>query len=470
MDGDSSRAIGQLDPAFGEGGRLLTDLQPTGDRGGPLALLPDGRLVVVGSGPRLDDVRLLCLRADGRPDATFGEHGTLALPLTEAHALDLAPDGALLVAGQIFVDERDGYAMAVARVLPTGLRDEAFGEGGVAVVPFGRGCGSSALVVTVAADGAIVLAGSAMRTPDEGVWHVALARLLPDGRPDPAFGEAGRLLLPVERGAAAATLVRALPNGGVIVLGDWTVAVPVEERRRDAENAGPIGRLARRLLPAPLMFPPVIHLPPADDVSVLVLSLTPDGAGDGLREGRRLVLPLRPVRYGHPGCLPLVLGAGGLLLAAGAVENVRGGHDLAVARFDGEGRMDHRFGLGGWMVVGPPHPRSDRDRLHALLRGEAGPAVAVHALALDGAGRVLVGGSLWRGRESTPAIVRLQADGALDRSFGADGWAVLDTGVPSGAGESCVRTLAAQPDGTIIAICEIWPGPNPQLMVMRLHG
>jgi len=77
-------ADGAWDESFGEGGVTAINLADQDDRGRDVAVLPDGSIIVVGSG-KLDDTNLdaliVHLDANGVPDATFGEGGALRLDL-----------------------------------------------------------------------------------------------------------------------------------------------------------------------------------------------------------------------------------------------------------------------------------------------------------------------------------------------------------------------------------------------------
>jgi uncharacterized delta-60 repeat protein len=77
-------ADGEWDESFGDAGVTRIDLAGQDDRGRNVATLPDGRIVVVGSG-KLDDTNLdalvVLLEADGAPVASFGDGGRLLVDL-----------------------------------------------------------------------------------------------------------------------------------------------------------------------------------------------------------------------------------------------------------------------------------------------------------------------------------------------------------------------------------------------------
>jgi uncharacterized delta-60 repeat protein len=100
-------ADGAWDDSFGDGGVTRIDLAGQDDRGRNVTVLPDGHIVVVGSG-KLDETNLdalvVLLDENGAPVADFGDNGALLIDLGGANdalfGIDTTDDGALLyVAG-----------------------------------------------------------------------------------------------------------------------------------------------------------------------------------------------------------------------------------------------------------------------------------------------------------------------------------------------------------------------------------
>jgi uncharacterized delta-60 repeat protein len=122
------------DPAFGDGGDVRTTIG-TSDRLRKLVVLPDGKILGVGSTTVAvgdNDIGLARYDADGTPDATFGAGGVAVVSLGAGRdePLDavLAPDGTVLVAGQTCAPQCRGF---LARLLPDGRLDPEFGDDGV---------------------------------------------------------------------------------------------------------------------------------------------------------------------------------------------------------------------------------------------------------------------------------------------------------------------------------------------------
>jgi uncharacterized delta-60 repeat protein len=172
---------GTLDPTFGTGGIATNPgILPYGS-----AMDPDGNVIVVGVARFATpwDFVVVRYRPDGSLDPGFGTGGVVTTDLGGAddfpHAVAVQPDGNIVVAGAA------GGGFALARYRPDGTLDPSFGTGGsVRSGPHGGGAGELA----VQPDGRIVVGGTAW-LPNAGA--MALARYLPDGRLDATFGQSG---------------------------------------------------------------------------------------------------------------------------------------------------------------------------------------------------------------------------------------------------------------------------------------
>jgi uncharacterized delta-60 repeat protein len=203
-------ASGALDPGFASGGSSLISLgNGVFTAAQALLLQADGRVLLAGvtvtSGSNFD-MFVMRLLADGSPDPGFGVAGvrTIGFDLVAngadiGRALALQPDGRILVAGSVSMPD-GGRAFGVARLLPNGTLDPAFGTDGLAVVDFALMAGGedTAGGVVVDADGGIFLVGSAEAALDN--FDVAVLRLRADGTPDPGFGTGGRRTFAFDQG------------------------------------------------------------------------------------------------------------------------------------------------------------------------------------------------------------------------------------------------------------------------------
>jgi uncharacterized delta-60 repeat protein len=211
---------GSLDPTFGAGGKVTTHFSGPYDEAYALILQPDGKLVAAGysyTGGN-SDFALARYNPNGTLDPTFGTGGTvttdLGSPYDSARALALQSDGKLVVAG--YMDGTSQSAFALARYNPNGTLDPTFGTGGV-VVDADSGDGAFALVLQP--NNKLVAAGFSYA---QGTQDFALARYNPNGTLDPTFGTAGTVTTDFgsEDGARALILQ---PDGKLVAAG-WADA------------------------------------------------------------------------------------------------------------------------------------------------------------------------------------------------------------------------------------------------------
>jgi uncharacterized delta-60 repeat protein len=167
-------ANGSLDPSFGTGGRLVTDFLPgqfseqttvTG-----LAVQPDGKYVVAATVTGLDAnfntvsfIALARYRPDGSLDTSFGSGGlalSTAFEATDsygnpvysdgAHGVALQPDGHIVVSGSALVNDATGQpreVVALAYFNRAGALDPSFGAQGVVTTTLaGQSAGGNDIV------------------------------------------------------------------------------------------------------------------------------------------------------------------------------------------------------------------------------------------------------------------------------------------------------------------------------------
>jgi uncharacterized delta-60 repeat protein len=189
-------SAGTLDSAYAFGGQLILNplsLVSTGvaDYARRVAILADNSLVIGGSGtyresPSYTQTQLLAVKLTptGMPDATFGVGGAdiitaYSSTASEVGALAIQPDGKIVLADQSFPN--------YTRLDANGFPDPSFGEGGTVITPEPEGppvFGSVGL--SVLADGNLI---AAQENP-EGLRTVGLLGLLGHGAVND-FGNTG---------------------------------------------------------------------------------------------------------------------------------------------------------------------------------------------------------------------------------------------------------------------------------------
>lgn len=423
---------GLIDPAFGTAGVVEVDQVPASEATG-VVLQDDDRVVLGGRaadhpapptpadppgalGSATDWTwALVGLTADGRRDASFGDEGIARTPVGKgAHALVRAPDGRLLMAGCTCPEpvyrvggEESPSRLVVARFLssgdaePSGTVDRRYGDGGLTSVQVGPAY-SAARAAAVDGSGRLVMAGVSSR-------DVGLARLVPDGSPDPSFGQGGTVTTPVG-GKAEANAVLVQPDGRVVAGG----------RKESLET-----------------------------FSFVLTRYLEDGVLDPTFGNGGIVVTDNP---GYDEVQALAQLPDGRLLAVGSAvvdEADFRNTGLLVVRYLPDGRLDTTWG-GDGSVVTDVRPALDGARSIAVLDD----------------GRVVVGGvsnDPTGAQEGETVLVRHLPDGALDPDFGDGGTALADLG----PGHDALGGVEVLPDGTLAAAARVDPYDSGPIALAR---
>ena len=397
----SPTALGQagsLDPSFGEDGWNAVNASISQSaKARALVVQPDGKAVAVGyastgnSGINLGSFALVRYMPDGTPDPDFGNGGAVWTAIGTTASIDevaLQSDGRIVVAGSATVD---GVSVAaLARYLPDGSLDAAFGEGGVATSTLGT-FGATATGVVVQPDGRLIISGYVHPAEDERAF--AVAGFEADGSLDTSFGTGGVSVVEVVEGDGwnFAFDIALQPDGRVVAVGHE-----------------------------------VVYIDGSPERSILVARFTEDGSADGTfgtdgvvrtdaseRDERARAVELQP--------------DGQIVVAAGIVAPGNfSGLDMAILRYMEDGALDASFGAGGIVTTEFSSPTSIGATDVALLEDGRMLAVATRA----GAG------------DPDTFLARYNADGTPDLTFGEKG-RVETNFIPDGSGDgTAVAPLA----------------------------
>jgi uncharacterized delta-60 repeat protein len=327
-----------------------------------------------------------------RLDPAFGHDGTVLSTLTtntNMNALAVQGDGRIVVAGEIFGEDFDDFALA--RFETTGALDTSFGDGGWVRTDIKTG-DDRALAVAVQRDGRILAAGQAGR-------RMAVARYLSDGRLDQTFGFGGRVVIDITESAVSDIAVDA--QGRIVLVGGLLHPVP----------------------------------PTCCSSDFLVVRLTGNGTRDytfgTLGVARTDFQPGPGVSFDEPNSV--LIQPDGRIVAAG-----QGGStmDFALARYLPDGSLDGSFGTGGLVTTDIP-----------------GNVDRIGDIAFDHSGRIVAGGQTClyppdTGPQCDFALARYLPGGRLDGTFGGNG--MVRTNVRAKWGEG-IDGIAIQNDGQIVA-------------------
>lgn len=351
-----------LDANFGVSGLVLEDFGAT-DSCLALLWMDDGRILAAGSsGLRASgDFLLARYLADGRPDPSFSGDGRLLanLAVTDAgNAVALQEDGRILLAGA------SGGDFALLRFNQDGGVDASFSQDGRLTSNFGAS--DTARDLAILADGRILLAGDSNAN-----W--ALARYLEDGTADASFSGDGLLTLDLG-GVESLDRVLALADGDLLLGGN-------------SSGDFALGRL------------------------------NGDGVWDaGFATGGRALIDFGA---GSATLRDMAVQADGKILLAGwYVPGLVGERQLALARYDAEGRPDASFGQGGRLLLN-------------LAPGLSEEAVAIQVMP---DGRILLGGHAG----GDFLLARLDSTGLADASLDDDGVIILSPGTAAATATAMV--------------------------------
>jgi uncharacterized delta-60 repeat protein len=407
-------AAGDLDPTFGTGGKVVTNISSR-DEIHAVALQGDGKVLGVGwSGVDFStaDFSVARYTKDGALDASYGSGG---VAVTDLGGADIGLAAAVQSDGKLLVGGATGQApdfvgnTALVRYTTSGTLDPTFGSGGVAVNDFGGDEEWSGLAVLKS--GKIVASGFTGSSENQ---DFLLARFNSDGTLDTSFGCASPPCAgwtTTDFGAADQSYAVAVQSDGKIVLSGFTGTTLF--------TAGDFA-LAR---------------------------YTANGVLDpSFGSGGKVVTDIGGANA-FDNAHGLTVAGSGKIVAAG-ISRDSGGSNFVVARYVADGSLDPTFGCAS-----PP--------CNGFV---VGPAGAASSVALQKDNRIVAGGL----RNNDFALARYTADGVLDSRFGTGGLVTTDIGTSSNDG---IEGLAIQPkDGKIVAGGWSNSGSGRDFAVARYSG
>ncbi len=374
--------------------------------------------------PILEAMEDRTLLSPGQLDPSFGYQGVVTLPYAAADVISY-PDGRFLLSGTRAFGNGN-QAPYVQRYTAEGQLDPTFGTLGTADDSsnvFAGNLGGSGLGLEP--DGKIIQVVQ---------YNVGaqLVRYNPDGTPDLTFGTSGATApldfnVNGQMDPLISSTLAVLPDGRIL-LGGWVL------------NTGTVG-LA--------MYSADGTLDPTFNKNGTVLATAESGllAGMAVVNNKILVLSTTGAvgylqRFNLDGSLDTTFGTGGVIttpvnlegslavqadgkiLVSGMFEG-----DLIFARFNSDGSADQSFGTGGQAT-----PSEGYD--------------FVGNVALQPDGKILIPTDSQVGSGFQPAILRLDADGSLDPSFGDDGVSTFAFQAINGG--TLISSLAVQGSGRVI--------------------
>jgi uncharacterized delta-60 repeat protein len=370
-----------------------------------LAVQSDGKVVIGGDFTAVNGTsrtRIARLNANGSLDTSFapdsGANSTV-------YALAVQADGKVVISGR-FTTVNGTSRRHIARLNANGSLDASFDPGS----------GASGVVdaLAVQADGKVVIGGEF--TTVNGTPRTRIARLNANGSLDASFA-----LSSSANGAVRALAVQA--DGKVVIGGEFTTVNGTSRNRIARLNAN--GSLDTSFAPD-------------SGANSTVWALVVQADGKVVIGGNFTTVNGQPRTR-----IARLLPASGALAFSAATASVGEGDGAATLTLSRSGGTDNsvtaRVDISGGMASAADY-RLASGSLDASFALSSSANGAVRALAVQGDGKVVIGGGFTSvNGTSRNYIARLNADGSLDASF-----------APSSGAGSVVYALAVQGDGKVV--------------------
>jgi len=384
---------GRLDTSFGGKGFVTTNVSgriASTDWLRAISIQSDGKLVVAGYSVKSGEIEhglvLARYNPDGSLDLSFDGSGivksTDPLKNKHGHAVAVQNDGKILVAGAVSCTTRfaDGFCTLLEKYNSDGTLDLTFKGPGVRITDYNT---SGVAGMAIQADGKILVVGA----KDNGNGdEIAVVRYNNDGQIDLTFGKSGVVNVPIgtEVGDSNSGTGIALQTDGKILISGVAHSNSVNNHfsvtrllQNGALDTG-FGRQGSVVT--------TVAIPPDSDFAAGIL-IQADGAIVVAGES----MSVRSNRYPYSGVVRL------------------GNVDFALVRYSANGNLDSTFGRAG-IVTSDLNLLEDR----------------CYAVALDARGGILCAGETfindptdsYYGGYSASSLIRYDAKGGLDRSFG----------------------------------------------------
>lgn len=346
-----------------------------------------GKIVVGGyvnlSGSTTSDFTLVRYNADRTIDTTFGIGGKL---VADFGGDDKGYGVSIDAQGRIFIAGSTivggKTSFALMCYKADGTVDTSFGSGGKLITDFNGSSDNKGYSIKVDASGRILISGS---TLINGKRDVAVVRYTATGSLDTSFGTGGKVTTDCGGDDDEGKSITIDSSGRIVVAGTATI-----NGKRDFA-------VVRYKVDGSL------------DTSFGTGGKITTDCGGGDDDGKSLKIDV----------------SGNILVAGTAVIN--GKRDFTIVRYKADGSLDTSFGTGGKVTI------------------DCGGDDDARTIEIDGSGKILIGGSININGSTDSAIVRLNANGTLDTSFGVGGKLIKDYG-----GNDEINSIAIDASGQLV--------------------
>ena len=379
---------------------------------------------------------------DGILDTTFGNSGIVTTAIGSgveyAYLIRIQPDNKILLGGFTYTASFSDFA--IVRYNTDGELDTTFGVGGKVTTTVSNNF-NHAYSLAIQNDGKIILGGRVHNT--SGVSDFGLVRYNFDGSLDTTFGISGKVITPIGSSSDDGYSLDIQSDGKIVFCGFSLIGsfsdFALVRYNTDGSLDNTFGTNG------------IVTTNSSNYDYAYALKIQPDGkiiiSGSSFNGSNN---DFTMLRYNSNGTLDGSFGVGGIvitpigsstdnsqslsiqsdgkILLAGHFINTSN-YDFAVARYDSDGSLDGSFGTGGIATT----PIGSGDDF-------------VFSVATQTDGKILLGGRAHNGTYDDFTLVRFNANGTLDGTFGSGGKVITPIGDGTGYGHS----IAIQTDGKIL--------------------
>ena len=448
---------GSPDSSFGNNGKFKSAISLLGNA---IAILPDGKIVVAGTGgaPFSNNFAAARLNPNGTFDTTFNGSGTVNTPIGDAidgtnirKTLAIQPDGKIIVGGTSQFGAT-GKDFTLVRYNSNGSLDSTFGGGGGIVQTSFSNSAQNEFLQSIALDsnGRIAAAGYADTATAEQSF--ALARYNSDGSLDSSFSDDGKLIIKTRPNTfERANVVTIQTRGKILIAGTSGYS------RRDFAL---VRFNSNGTLDTNFGLNGVVYTRVSEEVSgeLNALTIAPNGDifGGGLAENGSGGDAFAFTKYNQNGvpapefgvfgyvtnnfqigtnlsyeAKSVVLQSDGKFLAAGNFIGNSGNSNGILARYEPNGSLDRNFNnYSGYVFLNSPSANTRE----------------ITGVTLQPDGKILIVGNYEGDSDAGLFISRYNSNGSTDSTFGNSGQTVISVFDGGGLGQD----ITVLPDGKIV--------------------
>jgi uncharacterized delta-60 repeat protein len=405
----NAQQAGSLDNSFDADGKVTISAGQGNSFAKAVALQADGKIVVTGiaSNGANNDFTTLRFLANGKPDSTFNGTGMQMTDFNQleniSNSIAIRPsDGRIITGG--YSDNSTGFDFAVAMYNTDGTPANGFGTFGKVITPFSSNSFGNAAAFQQ--DGKILLAGYTLLPSGNSF---AVARYNDDGSADTTFSQDGKVTTIAGTGNSVAYCMSVQTDGKIVLAGNT-------------------------------FNDTLLRWDPC------VIRYNIDGSPDAGFGNNGIVI--LPGNNADDFISAIAMQADGKIVLAGYSGTSSANNNFMLVRLQADGSADTSFGAGGILTS-----------FFGLQNNQA------TSVLVQPDGKIIAGGFSNTGNNDQFALIRFDAAGNPDPSFGTAGKTTTVLG-----GNDGIVGMVMQLDGKIIAAGTSFTGNGFNMALARYYA